>query len=545
MDVLACLVERAGEVLSTDDILHEVWGETVVVEPGNVSQKIRAIRSALGDDRKEVVRYVSRRGYCIPRDLVRNDRARKIDGQKLTTDSAARRPSIVVETPIVGTKDLSGFALIVEDDLRQQLAKKNVGVIVAASATTASFLLRTLIRRLEGEVRVSYEIVSTTDSSPVWSDSVPAHSLDEFSSAELVARLADNVITVQTWCDELIDRGRYPAAVDEFFQAGLYFQEQSISGSTNYAAMANHLARAVEIDPELTAARTMVAICYTHRMGDSLPLEECREKAHEQLQVALATRVDFVLAHALGQVNLALDFDYDAALVNLDYAKRLGADFGVVEQTRSWAFFGKGMIDEAIACKRTAVAHGVQAAQMENLIELGRLHITAGRYEEALDWLTEAWRCGGERLGYLHLHFGRALAYLGDGLAAATSIESALQFGDPRMGTFASGLALVDRHEDARALIDECTRKWKGTVRLDGNARDAWEVAESLAEACIQIGDNDGAFRWLRGVRPGTLRCAKWLDAIRNTDGFLDALTRIKVMEAVPSPTRIPGLKYD
>ena len=547
MDVLVCLLAHMGEVVSREDILREVWGDRAV-EPGSVTQKIAAIRRALGSDGRKAVRWISKRGYCIPRDQMRDDVVgRKVDAPTQATDAAHGGRNIAVETPVVvGTDDFREFALIVEDDLRQQLAKKSVSVDVAASTTGARFSMGLRIRLANDVVRISFAIESTSKGSIVWSSSVAqrADSLDEFRAAEFVARLAEDVVAFQTWCDQLAAKGRDPAAIDEFFQGSLYFQEQATTGSTNYLAMANHLERALEIDPGVIPARTLLVYCYCHRMGESLSVDECREKAHAHLQAALATTVNGHLAHALAQVN-GLDGDYDAAFVNLDYAKRHGAELGLVEQNRSWIYFAKGMLDEAITCMRTSVDHGVRAAQMENLIELGRLHISAGRYEEALDWLAEAQQCGGEERGYLHLHAGRAWAYLDNETEASRSIEKAVRLGDPRLGTFASGMALIGRQTEARALVDECTAKWNGNVRLDGFARGAWEVAESLAEACIHLGDIEGAFRWLPGAKAGVLRCAKWLDGIRGSEAFVDLMRDIEAREAYRSPTRIPGLKYD
>ena len=64
MDVLAYLLEHAGEVISSRELLDAVWRDRVVEESG-VHQRISKIRRALGDDahNPEYIENIPRRGY--------------------------------------------------------------------------------------------------------------------------------------------------------------------------------------------------------------------------------------------------------------------------------------------------------------------------------------------------------------------------------------------------------------------------------------------------------------------------------------------------
>jgi DNA-binding winged helix-turn-helix (wHTH) protein len=63
-DVLVVLVQHSGHLLSKDDLMRAVWGETIV-EEGNLSLYISSIRRVLGDnaDEPRYVRTVTRQGY--------------------------------------------------------------------------------------------------------------------------------------------------------------------------------------------------------------------------------------------------------------------------------------------------------------------------------------------------------------------------------------------------------------------------------------------------------------------------------------------------
>jgi transcriptional activator of cad operon len=64
MRVLLCLAERAGEVVSIDDLLNQVWAD-VTVAPDSVYQAVASLRRVLGDDPKQptYIETVPRLGY--------------------------------------------------------------------------------------------------------------------------------------------------------------------------------------------------------------------------------------------------------------------------------------------------------------------------------------------------------------------------------------------------------------------------------------------------------------------------------------------------
>jgi DNA-binding winged helix-turn-helix (wHTH) protein/tetratricopeptide (TPR) repeat protein len=66
MDVLVCLAERAGEVVSRHTLNEQVWGNTVVTDQA-VTNCISELRHHLGDDRStnRVIETIPKRGYCL------------------------------------------------------------------------------------------------------------------------------------------------------------------------------------------------------------------------------------------------------------------------------------------------------------------------------------------------------------------------------------------------------------------------------------------------------------------------------------------------
>ena len=64
MRLLLCLAEHAGEVVSIDDLLNQVWSG-VTVAPDSVYQAVASLRRLLGDDPKQpaYIETVPRLGY--------------------------------------------------------------------------------------------------------------------------------------------------------------------------------------------------------------------------------------------------------------------------------------------------------------------------------------------------------------------------------------------------------------------------------------------------------------------------------------------------
>ena len=64
MRLLVCLADHAGEVVSIDDLLNQVWSD-VAVAPDSVYQAVTSLRRLLGDDPKQptYIETVPRLGY--------------------------------------------------------------------------------------------------------------------------------------------------------------------------------------------------------------------------------------------------------------------------------------------------------------------------------------------------------------------------------------------------------------------------------------------------------------------------------------------------
>jgi TolB-like protein len=189
MRLLICLAERAGEVLSVDELLDLVWKD-VVVSPDSVYAAVAALRRTIGDDPKnpKYIANVVRRGYR----LIASVSAWVDPVSDTTTDAveaAPDKPSIVV-LPFV---ELSGdpaqefFSDGITEDITTELSRwrrlavrsrsasfryrgVSVDIKQVARELNVRFVVEGSVRRLGERIRVSVQLIDTETGSQIWSE---------------------------------------------------------------------------------------------------------------------------------------------------------------------------------------------------------------------------------------------------------------------------------------------------------------------------------------------------------------------------------------
>src|SRR6516165_1316010 len=110
-DVLRYLVERAGRLVTQDELLESLWPETYVNQ--EVLRKyILEIRKALGDkaDKPEFVETVTKRGYRFVAPVIESDDKALVEFAKKQDVSEDARPSDEAErfqSPTPATQERS------------------------------------------------------------------------------------------------------------------------------------------------------------------------------------------------------------------------------------------------------------------------------------------------------------------------------------------------------------------------------------------------------------------------------------------------------
>ena len=109
-DLLVALVRRSGHLVDKDDLLREVWPNTLVEEV-NLTVNISALRKALGrgHNGNAIIQTVPKRGYRFIAPVTVRDIAM---GQTIHRDASAKAPSTVVGTKKAAPVPLTRFPFV-------------------------------------------------------------------------------------------------------------------------------------------------------------------------------------------------------------------------------------------------------------------------------------------------------------------------------------------------------------------------------------------------------------------------------------------------
>ena len=140
LDILAVLIERAGEVVSKDEIVAAVWPETVV-EDSNLTVQISALRRVLdrGQGNESCIQTVPGRGYRFLSPVTRVAAEARSNAAVVQQSGVGARPRLsIVVLPFINLGDDPNqqyFADAITEDLTIDLSRLSDMFVI--SCTTA------------------------------------------------------------------------------------------------------------------------------------------------------------------------------------------------------------------------------------------------------------------------------------------------------------------------------------------------------------------------------------------------------------------------
>jgi transcriptional activator of cad operon len=147
MRLLTCLAARAGEVVTTDELLAEVWGGVVVTQD-SVYQAVASLRRVLGDDPKSptYIATVPRRGYRLVAPVNRSPGAPAAPGPTPATGSVPSGAQAPAAEPtrrwklgmVLGVGAVLCLAQAASVDSGAGVPQKSVAVLPFLDLTTES-----------------------------------------------------------------------------------------------------------------------------------------------------------------------------------------------------------------------------------------------------------------------------------------------------------------------------------------------------------------------------------------------------------------------
>ena len=295
LDLLLLLVERSGQLVTREEIVERIWGKDVFLDVDSaLSTAIRKIRRALNDDSTEprYIETVPTKGYRFIAAL--HDPAPSEEIRTGEHDSAPVRPTIAV-LPLVDLSDLSAdyFSDGLTEEILTHLGRHpGLGVIARTSVMGykgtrksmhqigselgVDFVLEGSVRRQEGRIRITVQLIETEGQTHLWAESYE-HELDD------VFRLQDRLaheIALQISSRLKAD---LPAASSSAISVGRDAYEAYLNGryfwnkrtAPGVIKSIDHFQEAIRLEPSFALAHAGLADAYIFEgiQGFRLPAE--------------------------------------------------------------------------------------------------------------------------------------------------------------------------------------------------------------------------------------------------------------------------------
>jgi DNA-binding winged helix-turn-helix (wHTH) protein/tetratricopeptide (TPR) repeat protein len=436
-DVLRILVERQGTLVTKEELLREIWGETAVTDD-SLTHCIIDIRKALGDTERQIVRTISRRGFVFDIPVIRRD-------------------------PKQGILDRYPRALA-------------VGLAIALIAVTVILAAQVLP---ENDGEAPQEITTTRSE---------AGDLYEQGQFLFHRRAAGDLETAREYFAKAIElEPEYAAAWAGL--AGVYRLMELGSGDAGIElrAQLKHAAeRAIELDPN-SAEGWMRLSNYYAISGDRQAMERALEKAHE-----VGPSDPLVLSALAGQ--LAQNGDLDGAVEHQRRAVLKEPLSFVNRGNLSYYLFAAGRFEEAMI--ESEKAHQMRPATADDPNTLvGFALVKLGSFERALDVIA-AWPDGADKFAALAMA-GYALGR--DEAAAKAVAKLMIESGTDSMLRMAELQAYCQNIDRSFARLNQMRSAL--LVQADENELSDWMTSIHLSPFLTTVRNDPRWEDWLKQTR--------------------------------------------
>lgn len=540
-EVLALLLERAGEVVTREELQSRLWPADIAVEfENNLNTAVARLRDALGDapDKPRFIETLPRRGYRFVAEVVRAPVAAV----------AKLRVAVLPFENLSGDPGQEYFVDGVTEELITQLAAMapaRLGVIARTTAMryrhtrkdvarvgrelSLDYIVEGSVRRTEDRVRISAQLIETSGQTHVWAESFDSELRDILNAQSVVAQTIVrqiNLTVSSITTPAVVDSQAFDAYVRGLQEFGKYTQ-------SGLEKAAEHFSSAIAHDAGYGRAYAKLAVTWANAaLWGSVPSAKVMLQA--EAAAAKALELDPTLADAhfgLGFVHWFFHWDFGVAQREIERAVELSPN----NPTAHWglAIFLASMREDHEAAAREA-ALAVELDPLSSLIRASTawLHYWTRQYDHAIAQSRSALAIDEECLQAYYV-LGAAACLKGSfGEAIDAARAATRRSTDPlSLGLLGLICGLAGEREQAGAVLRQLQER---------------AVSEYVPSICLVwlhlgLGDVEKALDWFerayeeRESRVLWLRVAPTYDRLRGEPRYDRLLRQIGLPPAVSS----------
>jgi TolB-like protein/cytochrome c-type biogenesis protein CcmH/NrfG len=406
---------------------------------------------------------------------------------------------------------------------------KEVDIAEIANKLNVAHVLEGSVRKSGETLRITAQLIRTSDSSHLWSQTYDRPITDVFKVQDEIAGAVVEQLKIKLL-------GTAPKAKTTDPEAyALFLQAREMHRQYNSAAFEQSIdlyRQALAIDPTYAAAWVGLATVYSDQVDIyQIPADEGTRLAREAAQRALALDPNNAPAHArLGWIAIYYDRDLAEGARQIEHALALEPANPDILAIAAGLARRLGRLDQAIAIGEYLTVR--DPVNLQGRYELATAHFYAGRLDQAIAIYRADLRLFPDGIGE-HEMIGEALLKKGDAKAALAEIEQ-----EPGEGIRLLGLSMayhaLDRQAESEAALGALIKKYEKTM--------AWSIALVFAFR----GDADRAFEWLgkaaefRDPTIGSTAAYPLLTNLHSDPRWLPFLRRIGM-----APEQLAAIKFD
>jgi TolB-like protein/DNA-binding winged helix-turn-helix (wHTH) protein/Flp pilus assembly protein TadD len=538
--VLAILADRAGEVVTREELQQQIWGEGTFVDfEQGLNYCIKQIRVALVDD-AEAPHYLAtipRRGYRFLAPVERRDApGRRFRVRKPVMFSSAvvlllaaisfaaflhirtkPGPTSRVAPPIkslvvLPLENLSGdpaqdyFSEGMSDALTTDLAQiealrvvsRTSAIHYAGSKKTLPEIARELhvdavvegaVTRSGNRVRISAQLIYAPTDTHLWANSYEGNVNDVLALQGEVARAIANQIAIKLTPSE---QQRFASAgtvnieaYDEYLKGRFGWNRRTVKG---IASSVTHFERAIAMDPHYALAYAGLADSYII-LGNFGLLAPREAYPKAEATAAKAVELDGNLSPARTSLAFATylyDWDWTSAEQGFKQAIALDPNYGPAHQ-----WYGVSLVSRGLSNKATAELKRAQEVEPDSMIisaVAAWVDFLAGRYDEGIEQARKTLELDPD-FAIAHDYLGLNYEQKGEFIQAVAEFHKDLR--DPTepftLGALGDAYAASGHRAEAEKVLQQMKER----------NRSGYFPPFYIALVYAGLGDKDNAFRWL------------------------------------------------
>ncbi|HET9712212.1 MAG TPA: tetratricopeptide repeat protein [Pyrinomonadaceae bacterium] len=437
LDLLRYLIQSRGQLIAKDDLMREVWPDTIV-EENNITVSMSILRKTLGENRQKprFIQTVPRRGYRfvaevieLPTDPIVVGEPHKItivtESEEAPIDSLAvlpmgnpeKDPNVeylsdgITESIIDLLSRIPNLRVLARSTVfrfkEKQIDPQEVGRLLNVRAV---MMIR--VMRLGDKLIIRSELVRVADGSQLWGEQYNRSPSDILAIQEEIARAITESLKFKLTSSDHISLARHPTENIEAYNLylrGRYFWNKY---SKEWVLKAIEVFQeAIQIDSYYALAYCGLADAYFRLSNVHFPPREVMPKAKEAALRAAEIDDNLAEAHSsLGLVKVYYDHDWIGAEAEFRKALKLDPNLVSAHQRYGSYLTFMGRFEESIRHYETALELDPFSLQIN--MNLATTYYLRGEYERAVNHLNKTSEL---EPNYMPTHFVLGSAYVQQG----------------------------------------------------------------------------------------------------------------------------------